>query len=480
MPRLVSVAKIPGNTSIGAAARTGLALLASPAGASASSADVAAIARNLQALMRVQGRTAYVASAPGSPSPADDEAQALALAFLSQSGPKSGATSTLVQKLSAGVARSRQAGLGPLCVSVGGSGGGTAAAALAGYDESRGSIQPDAKITVAAMSAAAAKANPISMQEANAAGDGTSKVLLSAEFTPKTDARVENSSTPWGRLPANATRLSVAASGRGEISVAAGLTFTPATLLPFPTYRGLWVERVVQSEAGEGSLVAASAGEVVTITVQISSADALGEVNVEVMMPGGLEPIDPAVYKDASAALACSLGSGRWWWWCPSVQVAPSVVKVSYGYFGAGTYSVSFKATAATPGTFALPPVKAYAVGQPELMGLSAAGSFVVCPARPVVAGSIPLVSDPAFGADDDAADAAKFASGAVGQDVSVFGPVPTVCTAAAGAASAPPVAAAKSCLRDCSGNGVCNLAAGACVCNQGFAGADCSKLMVE
>jgi hypothetical protein len=108
-------------------------------------------------------------------------------------------------------------------------------------------------------------------------------------------------------------------------------------------------------------------------------------------------------------------------------------------------------------------------------MGLSAAGTFVVCPARPPAA-TTPLVKDPGFGGDDDDARYAAGPGGAAaGGNPAVFGPVPAVCASAA-AAVKPPLAAAKACPKDCSGNGVCNLKSGTCICSQGFAGADCSK----
>jgi hypothetical protein len=464
LPRLIAAATSPRNVSIGTAARVGLALLAAPGTPGAKDA-VSAISRNLQSQIRVQGRTAYVAIYPDAAFSAWAEDQAWALAFLTQVAPKAGPQATLIQKLSVGVARGpRQAGVGPLCVSSGGQTTGVSAAALAAYDQSRGSTAPNVAVTVTATNAA-----------------GAEKMLLEAKFTPANAGRVESTSTPWGTLPANASGLSFEAAGRGEVSVAAGLKFTPAQLLPFPTYRGLWVERIIQTEAGEGNLAAAAAGNIVTITVQITTPDDLGQVIVEVLMPGGLEPIDPAVYKDPSQQLQCNLGDGGgsgWysrWFWCPQTQVTPSLVKINYYNRPAGTSIVSFKATAATPGTFALPPVKAYAVAQPEVMGLSAAGTFVVCPARPPAA-TTPLVKDPGFGGDDDDARYAAGPGGAAaGGNPAVFGPVPAVCASAA-AAVKPPLAAAKACPKDCSGNGVCNLKSGTCICSQGFAGADCSK----
>ncbi|KAI8474284.1 MAG: hypothetical protein J3K34DRAFT_456831 [Monoraphidium minutum] len=463
LPRLVAAIKTPGFSpfiSVGTAARTGLALLASKDAAAAR--DAAAIAKVLQNQIRVQGRTAYIAASAGSWSWAWFEDQAWALALLTATAPKAGAASAVVQKLAAGVARGpRQAGAGALCAGADDQEAGAAAAALARYDGSRGSTAPNARVTVAAANAA-----------------GASKTLLDARFTPAAAGRTQAASTPWGALPPNASTLDVKATGRGEVSLAAGLTFTPAALLPFPTYRGLWVERVVQSEGGAGSLGAVPAGQIVTVTVQITTPDDLGQVVIEVLMPGGLEPIDPSVYKDTSSSLLCGMWGGGWRsWWCPRLQLTTSLVRIDYYTLPAGTASISFKAAAATPGTFALPPVKAYAVAQPEVMGLSAAGSFVVCPAaRP--ASAAPLVKDPGFGAADDDARFAGGAgvTGAGGANTAVFGPVPAVCGSAA-AAARPPVAPARGCPKDCSGNGVCNLSSGACICNQGFGGADCGKL---
>jgi len=51
------------------------------------------------------------------------------------------------------------------------------------------------------------------------------------------------------------------------------------------------------------------------------------------------------------------------WLICPAQQTRPDSVLLSYASLPAGTHTVTLKAVAATPGTFALPPVKAYATG---------------------------------------------------------------------------------------------------------------------
>lgn len=111
-------------------------------------------------------------------------------------------------------------------------------------------------------------------------------------------------------------------------------------------------------------------------------------------------------------------------------ETRPSVVTFSYLHLPAGTSSVTVYAIAASVGRFVLPPILAFADDQPELRGSSAAGTFIVC------------------------ADCTE----------------PTY-----GEIQPPP----KPCPNDCSGNGVCDLRSGACVCNTGFAGADCSQQAV-
>jgi len=237
------------------------------------------------------------------------------------------------------------------------------------------------------------------------------------------------------------------------------------------------------------------------------------DVVVEVMMPGGLEPLDPNVYSDPDTATICKqsddesdlegddasfesptdgglampmvisrsggkpssvaavrpvisarpaaggrrlaadpahsarirhrrlqaaarvIGWGIWppWPVCPAQETMPAVVKFRYSFMGAGTHSIRFKAIAATPGTFILPPVKAYVEKQPEVMGLSAGGKFTVCGAR---------------AASCDTSDQ-------------------------------PPPAAPKRCSADCNGNGVCDLATGACICDTGFGGPACATFAV-
>ncbi len=148
-------------------------------------------------------------------------------------------------------------------------------------------------------------------------------------------------------------------------------------------------------------------------------------------------PLDPNLANGGGVICGDSLvdsaswswGRHWWGWWpvCPAQETRPSVVTFSYLSLRAGTSSVTIRAVAATAGSFVLPPVRAWAEGQPELMGMTAGAAF-------------------------------------------------RVCAGCAGPSFAPPAPPPKPCPSDCSGNGVCNLRTGRCTCNAGWAGRDCLR----
>ena len=114
------------------------------------------------------------------------------------------------------------------------------------------------------------------------------------------------------------------ATGNGEVTVAVEYNFIPSELFAFPQYRGLLVDVVVQlsrsdGDGPEGSPVAAvPLSSVVVLTVQVTSFDDVGPARVEVPMPAGLEPIDPATAPDLAQlcdfdSLFGGSFSSLWW-----------------------------------------------------------------------------------------------------------------------------------------------------------------------
>ncbi|EFJ40727.1 hypothetical protein VOLCADRAFT_99419 [Volvox carteri f. nagariensis] len=369
---------------------------------------VAGTISEITSLLRVQGRTAYVASAPGLSSAASLEDQALSLLLLLRTG----VNHQLLPKLAAYVANPASTdGYGIRSyVSYSWRDQGLAVAALSEYDKTRGSSKPDLALLA----------------------DVNGLTVLQANFQSGCSTRP--------------------VAGRGEVTVSASLHFVPSALLPYPTYRGLFVEAALQlldplTDRPTGQrLSSVPLGSVVVLTLQLTSPDDLGPVTLAVMMPGGLEPLDPntaAGTGGGGGGLGLSCGANwvvtdsawggssffRGWWWpmCPSQETRPQLVTFFYLALRSGTSSVAVRAVAATPGTFIFPPVRAFADNQPELSGSTAASYITVCADcdRPLFARPLP-------------------------------GPV--------------------GCPGECSGRGVCNLRTGRCSCQKGFGRADCSR----
>ncbi|GMH34411.1 hypothetical protein BSKO_02245 [Bryopsis sp. KO-2023] len=242
--------------------------------------------------IRTIGRTAYIARSPQTAAPLDHKTQALILLVFIRSG-ESG---PLIEKLANFVAtpsrwyNSEATIFGNL--------------ALTAYDEAAGSTEPDLDLTAKS-------------------GDIT---LLQGSFTSPSDPMLSNS-TSFDSLSDPPEPLMFKVEGKGEATIVATLDFTPAQLLPFPSYRGIYVERIIQISGADGNptgppLKAVPLGKPVVFSIQVTSPDQLGSVSLTVMMPGGIEPIDPLVEKDAQ--MTCDVGrlgiEISWWRWnlCPA------------------------------------------------------------------------------------------------------------------------------------------------------------------
>ncbi|GLI68405.1 hypothetical protein VaNZ11_012792 [Volvox africanus] len=351
---------------------------------------VAATVDQVTSGLRVQGRTAYVSDGSGAASAAPLEDQALALLLLLRAG----VNHQLLPKLAAYIANPPATGGYDIWYTAySWREQGLAVAALSEYDRMRGSSTPDVEIT--------------------AATDGVR--ILKASFTQNSTGPVTTTTTtPWSQLQRGSNRtssssataassssdvsssapsqLSFEVTGSGEVTVAASLHFVPAELVPYPSYRGLFVESALQmvdpaTGGPTGQRVSAvPLGSLVALAVQVTSPDDVGPVTLSVMMPAGLEPIDPNLGSGSSggSCAAQQLQDVPWttFWLlpiCPAQETRPSLVTFSYMALRAGTSSVSLRAVAATPGSFIFPPVRAAADNQPELMGMTAAFKLQVC-----------------------------------------------------------------------------------------------------
>ncbi|KAL6763015.1 hypothetical protein V8C86DRAFT_462822 [Haematococcus lacustris] len=431
LPNLLAAVE-PHDSASSAKLLTATALLAT--GNTSYSSFIASVADGLLSSIRVQAQTAYVAASKGAKRAAGLDIQALALGLLTALARPSEAV--LLPKLALYVAQQGNTRLDlsaaywPISPST--QAVGLSIRSLAAYDVTAGSASPDLQLEVAA--------------------GNTS--LLQASFRSNSSTTA-SSTTPWSALASPPGPLSFQVQGRGEASLAASLNFVPALLLPYPTYRGLWLEAVVQAtdpQTGQAvgpALAGAPLGALLMVTLQLSSPDDLGQVSLVALVPGGLEPLDPLVpgSGDRGGGVVCALGgltSGsaslpwlRSWWWpvCPAMSVLPSKVSWQWQALMSGTHSLSFTAVAATEGVFVLPPIRAQADNQPEVMGMTAGSTFTVGPA-----GSAAL---PLRGPDPSSSSAATLP---------------------------------QSCPANCNGNGACNILNGSCVCSSGWQGLACGE----
>ncbi|GMH43110.1 hypothetical protein BSKO_11032 [Bryopsis sp. KO-2023] len=374
--------------------------------------DVKAVINSFKTSIRTVGQTAYVSVSPTSAAKASAKNQALALLVFVRAGE----TNPLVEKLVNHVANEDSGSsvffwTSPSATIV-------RMLAMAEYDQSRGSTSPDLDIS--------ARSNE--------------NTLLEAEFRKPTDPLV-TTSTPFEDLGEDPDPLMFRSQGKGEVSLVATLDFTPAKLLPFPTYRGIFVERIVRKAGPDGEAVGeplktAPLGMQLVITLQITTPDDLDAVTVRALMPGGIEPVDPNLATDSDARTVCALERLRisffnWYWpLCPVQTTRPSEVKFSYTRLRSGTNVCTFQATAASVGEWILPPVQAFVDEQPEVMGLSPAGKFKICEG----------------------------------------------CKSEPLAVEAPP----KPCPNNCNDSGICDLTRGVCECDVGFVGKDCGELEIS
>ncbi|CAD7700532.1 unnamed protein product [Ostreobium quekettii] len=361
---------------------------------------------------RVGGRTAYIATCNGCATPMGLKGNALVLLTMTRAGQAVGPFREKLANYVASPPAGRYAYFADYIEKI------VAMLALGEYDLARGSADPDLGLVVTS-------------------GDVE---LLQAEFTSPQSPMVVTG-TSWSVLNQPPAPLEFSVDGKGEVTIAALLNFVPAEPLPFPTYRGIYVEQAIQLVNGSSQfdepmgapLSTVPLGSIVIVTIQITTPDALDATTVRILMPGGLEPVDPNIEGDSFGVCALpffGVFSSFPYFNCPDQETLPSVVTFRYNRLRAGTHVMRVRAVAATPGVFGLPPTAAFVNSQPELMGLSPAGSFEVC--------------------DGEGCEAVP------------LGPARTP----------------KACPQDCNNNGLCDLDKGTCLCFEGFTGDACGAFV--
>ena len=392
---------------------------------------VIAILRYLAMSLRVSARSAYIARTAASRDAASSRGMALALSALSVASASGQAPREVVanlDKLANHVAMGQTAGVTGASLVDG--------IALADYDHA--SLSLAARVHVRALlthpDVQAIKLFDAELTSSGSAADGGAPSTRTMAWSAL-------------RMASPPPPLIFSASGVGEASIALSLDFVPADLPAEAVYRGIDVAKIVRlfeaDEAAGPPLRSIPVGRVVTVTLQLTTADEITNLVVEDWLPAGLEPIDPHLATSSAGADQphqkmpplpwWRMGSCMWWWRC--TEWVRETKKDSVSFYApwahAGTHTLSFEAVAVTRGSFALPPTQAHAAMEPELMGLSKAGHLTVAPADseplPLSTPSMPLSRRP------------------------------------------------MSCPDGCSGRGTCDIATGRCTCEAGASGRDCS-----
>ena len=407
---------------------------------------VVGVLRYFASCLRVTARSAYLARSLSSWDAASPRDTALALSALAIGG-ATGAPPEVVanlDKLANHVASGGFQGGSSAAAAGGGviSGGSLLdGIALADYDGASSSLAADVRLRV--------------LTGALPLYDARLRAAESAE-----DGSLATKTLSWAQLPPPpAPPLVFLATGVGEASVALSMRFVPSAVHLTPVYRGIEVAKIIQRhDALLGRpvgppLSSIPLGAVVTVTIQLTSPDELASLVVEDWLPAGLEAIDPNANGGASGASTFGRGSAghraplwpwlsgcMWWWRCTrwSRQTRKDALSFHASWAHAGTHTLSYEAIATTRGVFTLPPSKAYAALQPEVMGLSEGGGLTVS---------------------------------AAGEDLE---PLPRNDDAHAHAH-----ASRRSCPYDCSGRGACDDATGTCLCIAEAAGEDCTATRI-
>ncbi|CAD7702674.1 unnamed protein product [Ostreobium quekettii] len=357
--------------------------------------------------LRVGSRTVYISDSEGSEYPASTTGNALALLAFARGAPDTPQLDRLANFVGSAPAGVRGFGGFDALEKA------FALWAIGDYDLKAGSATPEVTLVVK-----------------------TGKNVLLNESFGSAALRTVKESVSWEELKKNPEPLEFQVSGAGEVTLAVTLMFVPRRPIDFPTFQGILVEQSIQmtdSNSGNASsppLSKIPLGSVVAVTLQVTNPDLLGGTMLRALMPGGLEPIDPA-----SESFICPLLSEEFpfaVFSCAVQETRPDVVTFQYNELAPGTQAVTFRAVAATVGTFSLPPVRAFVIDQPEVMGMSAAGSIEIC-------------------SGENCEAEVQIAN--MGQ--------------------------MKACPNDCSGLGLCNLEKGKCLCFDGYSGEACEDFVV-
>lgn len=215
------------------------------------------------------------------------------------------------------------------------------------------------------------------------------QTLLREQFQGRS-LRVAEAARDAGALPAGETLpVEIAKDGAGTLYYALRLE-TYSTAPQAAAANGLSVERRIQplDDRGEprgtvqvtgNGTVTLQPGELVRVTLRVTTPADRHYVVVDDALPAGLEPLNAAfATTDREALENAGADDYRWWGSFNHTELRDNRVLLFADYLDRGEHTYTYVARATTPGTFVHPPVQAELMYQPETNGRTATGTLVV------------------------------------------------------------------------------------------------------
>ena len=126
-----------------------------------------------------------------------------------------------------------------------------------------------------------------------------------------------------------------------------------------------------------GRDLALQGGEMVLVTITLTSPSDRNFVVVDDALPAGLEAVNTS-FVTADRVATQSAGTNRWWGSFNHTEIRDDRVLLFADYLTRGEHRYSYVARATTPGTFVHPPAQAELMYRPEVRGRNATGRLIV------------------------------------------------------------------------------------------------------
>jgi hypothetical protein len=185
--------------------------------------------------------------------------------------------------------------------------------------------------------------------------------------------------------------VNITTSGTGTATYS--LRLTTFTTAPQPARsQGLSVARTIQplNERGEPAgdpmatgdrTITLQSGDLVRVTLRLTSPADRNYVAVDDALPAGLEAVNAAfITAEQDVLQEAEAGQDRWWGSFNHTELRDDRVLLFADYLRQGEHTYTYVARATTPGRFGHPPATAEEMYRPATRGQTATGTLVVEP----------------------------------------------------------------------------------------------------